>query len=90
MLVGRPGEETVALIATTLLGHKTDNGLGPGSQIADFVRVYGEPTRGEIIKGSRASVVATDGSPGAWWPQLKMGVFYDVVGERVWGVVVFD
>ncbi len=90
MFVGRPGQEAVVMVGSSLVAHKTEEGLGRGSPLADFIKVHGDPKRGPAIEGRRGSVVATDGSPAAYWPGDGIGVFYDRADLRVWSVVVFD
>ncbi len=90
LLVGQPGQETVALVATTLPTHRTEEGLGRGSLLTDFVRVHGEPQRGRFIRATRTFAFAQDGSPAAYWPRKGLGVFFNPSDERVWAVAVFD
>ncbi len=90
ILIGPPGEESVALVATSLIAHRSSDGLGRGSTLSDFIRVFGEPKRGSLIEGTRARAFARDGSPAAFWPGRGIGVFYDESSGFVWAVAVFD
>ncbi|MDQ7828583.1 MAG: trypsin-like peptidase domain-containing protein [Armatimonadota bacterium] len=90
ILVGPPGQETVALIASTLSRHRTEEGLRRGMRLAEFVRVLGEPRIGPRVQGSRTFASARDGSPAAYWPREGIGVFFDPRTEVVWALVVFE
>lgn len=89
-LVGPPGQETVGVVATSLVRHRTDDGLGRGSTLEDFVRAFGEPRRGTVIEGSRTRTFSRDGSPVAFWPRYGIGVFYNPQNGLVWAIAVFN
>jgi len=79
--IGPPGQERTIAVATSRKEHKTVDGLGWSSSLADFTRVFGEPQRGpKVPVGYGHDFHFTSNSAEffnwAWWPALGLAVVY--------------